>query len=70
MAEKQYKVKWEIDIWANSPKQAAVKALNIQRDCESIATCFTVEYDKTTTLKSGKKKSQYVRKVVDLLGKK
>ena len=38
----QYKVSWEIDIDAESPEEAAQKALAIQRDPESIATCFTV----------------------------
>ena len=67
MAEKHYKVKWEIDVWARTPNQAAVRALNIQRDPNSHATIFTVEYHKETTFKSGKRKSQYVRKTVDLM---
>lgn len=37
-----YRVKWEIDIEADSPRQAAVKALKIQRDRNSIATVFEV----------------------------
>jgi len=66
MADTRYKVKWEIDIYANSPEAAANSALNIQRDPGSNATVFTVGYHKSTTLKSGKKKSQYIRKTVDL----
>lgn len=38
----QYLVKWEIDIEADSPMEAAEKALEIQRDPDSIATCFKV----------------------------
>lgn len=37
-----YEVKWEIDIDADSPEEAAQKALEIQRDPNSIATHFEV----------------------------
>lgn len=37
-----FKVFWEIDIEADTPVEAAQKALEIQRDEESIATVFTV----------------------------
>lgn len=37
-----YRVVWEIDIDAESFKDAAQKALAIQRDPESIATCFVI----------------------------
>jgi len=37
-----YEVKWEIDIYADSPEEAAQKALEIQRDPNSIATHFEV----------------------------
>lgn len=37
-----YLVTWEIDIEADSPREAAEKALRIQRDPESIATVFAV----------------------------
>ena len=40
--EKTYRVKWEIDIDAPSPEEAAKKALEIQRNKESIATVFEV----------------------------
>lgn len=40
----QFKVKWEIDIIANSPQKAAMIALGIQRDDESTALDFDV-YD-------------------------
>jgi hypothetical protein len=38
-----YRVLWEIDIFdADSPREAAEKALEIQRKPDSIATVFTV----------------------------
>jgi len=37
-----YRVKWEIDIDADSPRQAALEALKIQRDRNSMATVFEV----------------------------
>lgn len=36
------RVIWEIDLDADSPREAAEKALAIQRDTESIATVFDV----------------------------
>jgi hypothetical protein len=39
---KCYRVTWEIDLHANSPRAAAEEALRIQRDPESIATVFGV----------------------------
>ena len=38
----QYRVFWEIDLDAESIEDAARQALEIQRDPESIATCFIV----------------------------
>ena len=38
----QFKVRWEIDIEADTPEEAAMHALFIQRDRESTATHFTV----------------------------
>jgi hypothetical protein len=38
----EFEVLWIIDIEADTPQEAASKALTIQRDPESIATCFTV----------------------------
>lgn len=38
----EYRVRWEIDIEAESPREAAERALEIQRDAEGVATCFTV----------------------------
>ena len=35
---------WEIDVDARTPREAARKALAIQRDPESIATVFDVQY--------------------------
>jgi hypothetical protein len=37
-----YRVVWEIDIEADSPREAAAEALRIQRDPQSIATVFEV----------------------------
>lgn len=37
-----YRVSWEIDIEADSPQEAAVEALRIQRNTDSWATCFVV----------------------------
>lgn len=42
----KYHVTWEIDIDARNPTQAARKALEIQREPESIATVFKVFSDK------------------------
>jgi hypothetical protein len=39
-----YVVTWTIDIEADSPIDAARQALAIQRDRNSIATCFSVEH--------------------------
>jgi hypothetical protein len=39
---KEYKVSWEIDVLAASPREAAEKALAIHRDPGSIATVFNV----------------------------
>jgi len=39
---KSYRVRWEIDLYARSPKDAAKKALAIQRDPASWAVCFDV----------------------------
>ena len=41
---KGYTVKWVIGIDANNPLEAAKEALRIQRDYDSLATCFQV-YD-------------------------
>ena len=40
--DKSFRVTWEIDIDASSPREAAEKALHIQRDVDSTATVFTV----------------------------
>jgi len=41
-AEKNYSVMWEIELDASSPREAAIMALQIQRDTQSLATCFSV----------------------------
>ena len=38
----EYRVTWTIDLEADSPEDAARKALRIQRDPNPIATCFVV----------------------------
>lgn len=43
---RQYRVIWEIDIDADSPREAAEKAREIQRDAGSVATVFTVRKGK------------------------
>ena len=40
-----YLVKWSIDIVAESPEEAALQALAIQRDPNSWATVFKIEQD-------------------------
>jgi len=40
--QQEYHVKWEIDIIADSPLEAAKEALNVHRDLNSIASIFTV----------------------------
>ncbi len=42
LPEKSFRVTWEIDIDATSPREAAEMALRIQRDVDSIATVFSV----------------------------
>ncbi len=37
-----YKVEWEIELEENSPKEAAIEALNIQQDPFSEAVAYTV----------------------------
>lgn len=45
-----YRVKWEIDVEAETPREAAEEAQEAQRDPQSIATIFVV-----TNRKTGKK---------------
>lgn len=63
-----YRVTWTIDVDAKSPKAAAKKAREMQRDPESTATVFEVAYHKTTQRKSGKIRSEYVTEQFDFLG--
>lgn len=46
---KSYRVVWEIDIDANSPKEAAEEARRIQLDPESEAVVFDIFYQDETT---------------------
>lgn len=47
MENNSYKVKWEIDIEAQSPEEASWLALQIQRDRNSEAVAFDVETQST-----------------------
>ena len=38
----EYLVTWSIEVTADSPRAAAEQALEIQRDPNSLATCFMV----------------------------
>jgi len=44
----RYRVNWVIDLEADTPLEAALAALAIQRDPESIATVFDVTDDSGT----------------------
>jgi len=37
-----YRVRWTVDVDAESPEDAAQQALEIQRDDENLVTCFRV----------------------------
>ena len=39
---KEYTVTWKIELYADTPDEAALEALRIQRDPESMATVFDV----------------------------
>lgn len=64
----QYKIVWEMDIDAKSPKGAALKARQIQADPKSIATVFYIQKDSGGSLykidldgdKFGEKKTEKV----------
>ena len=43
----EYFVSWEIEITADSPREAAELALTIQRDPHSLATIFKVYHEDT-----------------------
>jgi polyisoprenoid-binding protein YceI len=45
-----YTVIWEIDIEADSPKEAAIKAREYQLDPESTATVFKVDQDHNSSI--------------------
>jgi hypothetical protein len=65
---KSYRVVWEIDIWAESPFEAAKEALAIQRDPESIATVFKIytssnpEYTYTIDLMANTQPTNFIHK--------
>ncbi len=41
---REFRVRWEIDLDADSPEDAARQALAIQRDLNSLATIFEVKW--------------------------
>ena len=47
----EYRVRWEIDIDAENPREAAIRALKVQRDASSGATYFEVT-DQEGTVKA------------------
>ena len=51
---REYRVIWEIDIEATSPKRAAEQAREIQLDPDNIADCFLVD-GKAVDLSKGRK---------------
>jgi hypothetical protein len=54
--DKLYRVVWEIDIYAQSPREAAKEARAIQQDKDSTATVFDVaeeDGDKTVRIDLG-----------------
>jgi hypothetical protein len=54
MKERQFRVRWEIDVWATSPKKAAEKANEAQRAISSIATIYQAHPVNERTGKIGK----------------
>ena len=53
---KLYHVVWEIDVYAESPREAAKEAQTIQQDKEAMATVFDVteeDSDKTVRIDLG-----------------
>ena len=46
----QYHILWKIDLEAESPENAALQALGIHRDPESIATVFSIEHQGVRTV--------------------
>lgn len=59
----EYKVRWEIDVEADSPRQAAILARKIQLDPTNLATVYDV-YNEDTLRKTG----EAVGEEIDLLG--
>lgn len=63
-----YRVKWEIDIDADSPREAAEKAREIQLDPESQATVFEIS-ERYVTITPGVPCFTLYRGMIDLGGK-
>jgi hypothetical protein len=55
-----YRVSWEIDIDADSPREAAERALEIQRRPDSIATVFTVRDETGESIEADLDEDSYV----------
>jgi hypothetical protein len=45
LAQKHYRLRWEIDVWDDSPEEAAKKARELQLDFESEATFDVIEQE-------------------------
>jgi len=54
MKERQFRVRWEIDVYAVNSLDAAEQARRIQRSAKSIATVFDVSMVNQKTGKFGK----------------
>ena len=49
--KKHFLVKWDVDVWADTPEAAAMKALRMQRDHNSTASIFHVLENSTANRK-------------------
>lgn len=67
---REYRVKWEIDVTARTPREAAKLAREMQSAPGTTATVYDVSYHDRRTLKSGRVKSAYKTVRVDLLNQK
>lgn len=65
-----YRIKWEIEVNADSPEQAASEALNIQKDPNSEALFFEVTHLATgeeTQIDVMELKSNIIKKIQDII---
>ena len=66
----EYHVKWDIEVTARTPREAAKLARDMQSAPDTTATVYDVSYHDRRTLKSGRVKSQYKTVRIDLLKQK